>query len=197
LLTLGEISRILHLGDETWEGNLANKSVRNVEEGAHARDIGCTSDRDLGHKRLIAWSVARRVILDARKDNSEQDGNAHGHSRESTEMGELAKLAGEGDEEAEDGRNSAECDGTRGRAREGVEELGADEAMEGLDEGVVEDEEDCSGVVRELRAPEQLAADIAHVPDLGVLETIPPKDEGSVLNAYGDRNGHDHAGHHT
>lgn len=74
--SLGEILGIPHLGDETWNGDLANECVGDVQESVHSSHESYTLDWnscDDGISQLS--SVTCWVGLDPSEDCSQKDGN--------------------------------------------------------------------------------------------------------------------------
>ncbi|KAB8754776.1 hypothetical protein FH972_026564 [Carpinus fangiana] len=171
---LGEVARLLHLGDERGQRDLADEGVADVEEGAHAGDKGGRGRRDGPHLDGLALDVVGRVVLDAGEDGRQQDGDEGedgGGGRQPRQHGEGARHGADPLHKGEDG---GECNGAGAVLRDCVEILGADEAVEAHDEGVVQDEHDASEPPCRAPVEEQHLTEIAHVLDFGVAKTKLP-----------------------
>lgn len=70
------------------------------------------------------------MVLDSSKDQSKNDSDTHGSSREQAKPAELGKRPGQADEEANEDCHGAECDSASCRICESVQKLGADEDMQ-------------------------------------------------------------------
>lgn len=58
---LTEVVGIFHLGDETWQGDLANEGVTNVQEGIHAGNEGGARQRNRKDQRLATDFLTRSI----------------------------------------------------------------------------------------------------------------------------------------
>ena len=115
------------------------------------------------------------------------------------QLGQHAKGARQAGEPADDGDGHAELDGAAAAngvaLGHGVDVLCADEHVQALDKGVVEDEHDGRGPPRPLVAPEEHLAQVAHVAHLGVAQAKLPQHQARVEHHGGHDDGQDQARH--
>lgn len=192
---------LLHLGNEAGEGDLADKCVADVEEGAHSGDEGGPGHRANRHDRVAEFSsVAGRVVLDTSENSSKKDGDEGEDGGDQSQLGEAVESPGQGAEPANHKHDDGESDGPAAdvvRSRHGVEVLGANKNVQTLDElgdgrsvwdtpdaandgrthSIVQEEHDCSEPPGPPLVPEDHLANIAYVANLGVTHAKLPSDQ--------------------
>lgn len=85
---LGEVSGLLHFGNETGQSDLADEGIADVKESVEAVDESCRSQREHGYDRRAVWqgfarqgvgcrdwAVPGRVALDTGENDSQDDGD--------------------------------------------------------------------------------------------------------------------------
>lgn len=147
---LGKVTRVFHFSDKGREGDLADKSVADVEEGTKAVDEGGANHGDSRHDgvaadacRTVGLGVARaqiearRVRLDGGKDGGQEDRDEGEESGGGAEPGQHVKGPRERAHPANDGHNDPEADSAAYHIvglGHGVEILCAHKDVQALDE---------------------------------------------------------------
>lgn len=130
---LGEVARVLELGAEGEEGDVAGVGEQNLEGGEHAGlDVGVVVHGD---------NVRGIRFCDADADHGDGDADHNGDAGDGGEVGDLLELAFEGEKQADDEAGEAEDDGAGAVIGENVEGDGESENVCRLDED--EDQDLC------------------------------------------------------
>lgn len=139
------------------------------------------------------------MLLYTRKHGGEEDRDESKQGRRCAKLGHHAKRARQGSNPADKGHQHAKLDSAASAnviaLRHGVEVLGANEDVEGLNKGVVEDEHDGGPPPSPFLAPKQSLAEITDVADLGVAEAEFPHNQAGVENKGSNDDSQDDARH--
>lgn len=124
----GVVFRLLELGDEAEEGDVAGVGENDVGDGEEA-----LGERWLGGEGDLAGAS----VLDANADHGDGDGAEDGDEGHDRHVGDGAELAGEGEQEADEGADDPVDDGAGRVGGEGVHHDG-----EGEDVGAHNEDEE-------------------------------------------------------
>lgn len=136
---LREVAGILHLGDETGQGDLADEGVADVKESVETHDEGGSGHGDGGDDGFAELHrvIPGRVVHDAGEDGGQEDRDEGEDRRPGADLGKTVECAWQRADPADNHDDYAEADGTacnRVVLGHGVEVLGANKDMETLDE---------------------------------------------------------------
>lgn len=125
--------RILHLGNETWQGDLSDECVADVEESIHAGNKGGSRRWDKEYNRIPAHLpsalvdmigigvVACWMVFDNSKSRRQNHTNEREEGRESGQLGEGVERPWERAKEGNERTNGREADRADGVTTHGVE----------------------------------------------------------------------------
>lgn len=142
---------LLHLCDETRQGDLADEGVADVQECTHASDESGPGNRQGSPERVASHSilasgggvggpgiVAGWVWLDSCENGGQQHRDEREACRSCAKLGERLERSGQGADPAEDEHDNGVADGSAGNivvsGSHGVEVLCADKYVQPLDE---------------------------------------------------------------
>ena len=130
---LAEIMRILHLGNETWQRDLSDERVADVEESIHTRNERGSHCWEEEHDWIAAHLhsalvdmigvgvVACWVVFDTSKRRRKNDTDEREEGRESGQLGERVERPWKRAEEGNERTNGREADRADGMTTHGVE----------------------------------------------------------------------------
>lgn len=161
--SFGEISRVLHFSNERGQSDLSNKCVADVHECGHSSNESGTFLWNCKHERLSILGISSRMGLDTREDGGQEDRDEGEECRSGTQQSKSAKSTGKRRDEGNGSNNGAESDCAETVTSHGVEIFGTGQAMQALDESVVQDEHEGSGPPCPSLTPEQHLSNVADI----------------------------------
>jgi len=131
------------------------------------------------------------MILNRREDGSEQHTGKREECRESRQLRQSVESSRQRAEEGDNRHDRREDDCAGSVVGDGVQVLGADQAVEALNECVVEHKHKGSEPPSDAAVEEEHLSNIANITDLGVTEAELPDHKRSVQDQSGNDHGQD------